>query len=369
MVTEGLYVGLMSGTSMDGIDAVLVHLADAAIELKGSHTTPVPAAIHARIRAVATGESDDLDTVARLSRDLAGLYAQCVGGLLEKAQTQAAEVLAVGSHGQTVRHHPSPDLSERYTVQIGDPSTIAELTGITTVADFRPRDIAAGGQGAPLAPAFHAACFGEDGERRAIINIGGIANVTLLDGKSVMRGFDTGPGNTLLDGWIRRQREEPFDAMGAWSAEHDLDDELLQRLAADDYFSADGPRSTGPERFNLAWLEQHLSGTEKPGDVQATLCELTVKTIAEALQGTGVTSAYVCGGGARNVDLMRRLHRRLGAGKVHLGVTDDLGLAAEWVEAAAWAWLAARTLAGLPGNETSVTGAEGPRILGGIYPA
>lgn len=369
MAAEGLYVGLMSGTSMDGIDAVLVRLGTDRPKLEATLALPFPDQLRSRARAAATGEQDDLDFIARLDRDLALCYADSVSAILTKAAVTPDSVTAVGSHGQTVRHHPASASETSYTVQLGDPSTIAEKTGITTVADFRPRDIAAGGEGAPLAPAFHAACFGREGENRAIINIGGIANATLLDGRSVRGGFDSGPGNTLLDAWIAQARGDAFDAHGAWSAEHDFDAQLLQKLCADDYFLRDGPRSTGPEHFNLAWLRTHLNGSEDPGAVQATLCEFTARTISDGLETHPLTSAFVCGGGARNTDLMRRLHRRLAARGVYLATTDELGIAAEWVEATAWAWLAARTLAGLPGNDPAVTGAKGPRVLGGIYPA
>lgn len=384
-MTAGLYVGLMSGTSMDGIDAVLIHLGDdpggdpggdpgddldyESPELKATYSSDFPHVLRDQAQAVASGQLDDLHTVARLNRDLAACYATCVESLLREANVEAEDVIAIGSHGQTVRHHPSANLAQRYTVQLGDPSTIAEQTGITTVADFRPRDIAAGGQGAPLAPGFHADCFGKPGVERAVINIGGIANTTLLNGRSVVAGYDSGPGNTLLDAWIRKMRGEAFDALGAWSAEHVIDSELLDTLCGDPFFHREGPRSTGTEYFNLDWVAPHLSGKEEPGVVMATLCELTAKSIVDSLPNRPLDGAYVCGGGARNTDLMRRIHRRLSERDIALGTTDDLGIAAEWVEAAAWAWLAARTLASLPGNEPVVTGAEGPRILGGIYPA
>lgn len=356
---------------MDGIDAVLLRIGDAAPQLLGTYSTAFPHDLVRRTRSAAGAENDTLDSIARLDRDLARCFAEATLDLLAKTAFCAADVLAIGSHGQTLRHHPAATAEERYTVQLGDPSTIAEMTGITTIADFRRRDIAAGGQGAPLVPPFHAALFGSEDERRAIVNIGGIANATLLEGRAVEAGFDCGPGNTLLDAWMRRHRGEAYDAFGAWSAEHDVDEALLERLMSDPYHRRRGPRSTGPEYFNLPWLEQHLSGGEEPGTVQATLCEYTARSIVDGLaRASGkVHSVFVCGGGARNTDLMRRLDRLFAPRGLRLGTTDDLGLAAEWVEACAFAWLAARTLAGLPGNEPVVTGAKGPRVLGGIYPA
>jgi len=370
--TDGLYLGLMSGTSLDGVDAALVRLEQGSLSLLHSHSTPLPPRLTERARALAQGVDDSLDRVAMLDRDLARSFATAALDLLAETDFSSESISAIGSHGQTVRHNPSPDLNKRYSVQLGDPSTIAEITGITTIADFRRRDIAAGGEGAPLVPPFHAQQFGCEGEQRAIVNIGGIANATLLDGKTVRGGFDCGPGNTLLDAWVRAHRGSAFDAHGAWSAEHAVDENLLGALTADPYHRRRGPRSTGPEYFNLAWLKRHLNGDEKPGAVQATLCEFTAQTIVEAL----VTAlpdppqrVFVCGGGSRNTDLMRRLDRLLSARTIRLGTTDELGLSAEWVEACAFAWLAARTLAGLPGNEPVVTGATGARILGAIYPA
>jgi anhydro-N-acetylmuramic acid kinase len=255
-------------------------------------------------------------------------------------------------------------------LQAGDPNTIAERTGITVVADFRRRDIAAGGEGAPLAPAFHAAAFAEAGRKRAIVNIGGIANVTLLDGEVLAGGYDTGPGNTLLDYWVLRHEGERFDRDGAWSAEGEANQALLETLLADEYFALVGPRSTGKEAFNPAWLDKKLAAldTVEPRDVQATLAELTARSIADAIGAAelAVDEVYVCGGGASNTDLMRRLYRCLD-GRL-LKDTAELGIDPDWVEAVAFAWLAHQTLENLPGNAPVVTGAEGPRVLGGIYP-
>ena len=369
MADKGLFIGLMSGTSVDAIDAVLVRIDDGRVELLHHVSGAIPETLHQSIRHIARAERDALDRVARADRALARAFSEVVRELLADSALRAADIVAIGSHGQTVRHHPHADPERRYTVQIGDPATITERTGITTVADFRRRDIAAGGEGAPLVPLFHAAQFGRSGQQRAIVNIGGIANVTLLSGLEVAGGFDCGPGNTLLDGWVNAHRGEPFDRDGAWAAEHAVDAELLERLLADDYFARRGPRSTGPERFNRPWLDALRSGGEPPGVVQATLAQLTATAIARSLEDADIDAVFVGGGGARNTDLMRRLHAQLDFGGVRLGATDELGLAAEWVEACAFAWLAWRTLAGLPGNAPVVTGATGPRVLGAIYPA
>lgn len=398
MATEGLFVGLMSGTSIDGIDAALVRIEADVIDLVATHSEPFSTPLSSRAdsetltepssetssgalsgtasdlaawaRRVAAGQDDRLDSIARLDRALGYRFAEAVTALLTLSSTPPQAVVAIGSHGQTVRHRPGGAPAERYSMQLGDPSTIAESTGITTVADFRRRDLAAGGEGAPLVPAFHAARFGAAGSRRAVVNIGGIANASLLNGTSVLSGFDCGPGNTLLDAWTRAQRGEDFDAGGSWSAEHAVDPALLRVLLNDPYLQRRGPRSTGPEHFNLAWLKQHLAPDQPPGTVQATLCEFTATCIAASLREASpdLDAVFVCGGGARNTDLMRRLHRHLDPQHIRLGTTDELGLAAEWVEACAFAWLAQRTMAGLPGNAPAATGARGPRVLGGIYP-
>ena len=279
---------------------------------------------------------------------------------------------AIGSHGQTVRHHPpSRQAGRGFSLQIGDPNTIAHLTGITTIADFRRRDIAAGGEGAPLAPAFHAAAFAREGAARAIVNIGGIANATLLDGSGGVLGFDTGPGNTLLDHWVQRHLGTAYDRDGQWSAEGEVSDTLLHRLLAHPFLSAAGPRSTGKEEFNLDWLGQCLVGLDEvtPQQVQATLAELTAQSIAAGIRAAAVevNEVYVCGGGGRNTDLMRRLYRHLEPAT--LDTTAALGMEPEWVEAAAFAWLAYRNCQRLPGNLPAVTGAREAVILGGIYPA
>lgn len=356
----------MSGTSIDGIDAALVAINDGVTRLLQTHSTPYDEALRQDLFALAKGEKDDVHRMATLDRKVGLAFAKATNDLLQIASKDASHIHAIGSHGQTVRHYPTADRDERYSLQIGDPASIAENTGIATVADFRRRDIAAGGEGAPLTPLFHAAQFGTAEECRAIVNIGGISNATLLSGHEVLAGFDCGPGNTLLDSWIRKTRGDDYDAGGAWSGEHTVVPELLESLCADDFFCGRGPSSTGPEHFNLVWLADRLTGKERPGDVQATLAELTAFAIVNSLERCPElpNSLYVCGGGARNIDLMRRLHLRLEQQNIRLGTTDELGLAAEWVEASAFAWLAYRTMHGLPGNSPQVTGAQDERILG-----
>lgn len=366
---NGFFVGLMSGTSVDGIDAALVSIENGTTRLQHTHSADYDPELRSALFDLMTGVDDSIHTLGKLDRAVGIAFADATNTLLKRAGREACDITAIGSHGQTVRHYPSADPQSRYSLQIGDAATIAEITGITTVADFRRRDIAAGGEGAPLVPLFHAAQFGVARENRAIVNIGGIANATLLEDNTVIAGFDCGPGNTLLDHWIRQKLGREFDAGGAWSAEHDVIPRLLDALCAEEFFNAEGPVSTGPELFNLAWLDTKLQGDESPGDVQATLAELTAIAITQSIERCTVLpdAVYVCGGGARNTDLMRRLHRRLEAKGIRLGTTDELGLAAEWVEASAFAWLAHRKLENLPGNAPVVTAADGERVLGAVF--
>lgn len=365
---DDLFVGLMSGTSMDAVDAALLRVAEGEFELLDCREHPISAELRDRIHLLSHPGDDEIQRLGELDRDIGCCFADAAQCLLAQSGTAAGQVRAIGSHGQTVRHlPPSATSGQAFSLQIGDPNTIAELTGITTVADFRRRDIAAGGEGAPLAPAFHAAAFGAAGKRRAIVNIGGIANVTLLLASEVS-GFDTGPGNTLLDQWIGRHRGEAYDPLGSWSAEGEVQRELLTRLAAHPFFSLPPPKSTGKEMFNLSWLDGITDGLAamEPRDVQATLAELTALTIADSLAPLDLDDVYVCGGGAANTDLMRRLYQRIAPAS--LGTTAELGCDPAWVEAAAFAWLAWRTLEGLPGNLPAVTGARSERVLGAIYP-
>lgn len=363
-------IGLMSGTSLDGIDAVAVRFPPGRVELLAARTFPFDTGLRTEllglIQSTGTGL---LDRLGELDRRLGLLSAEAVSTVCEQAGLTADQIAAIGSHGLTVLHRP--DGPHPFSLQIGDPNLIAERTGITTVADFRRRDIAAGGQGAPLVPAFHAALFTRADSPRVVANIGGMANLTLLPGNddAPVTGFDTGPGNVLLDGWIQQHQGRPYDRDGVWSATGRVDEKLLAGLLDDPYFRQPPPKSTGREHFNLNWLRQRLQGSDPaPEDVQATLAELTAASIARAVEQAAPDYAelIICGGGAYNPDLLQRIGARLPAMK--LSVSDDYGLAAEWVEAVAFAWLAQRALQGRPGNIPSVTGARGGRILGGIYP-
>lgn len=358
----------MSGTSLDGVDALLVDFGADQPHVLASYHQPYPPELRATLLTLSQASHPELHLLAQLDVMLAELYAATVQTLLTHADLTAQEVQAIGSHGQTIRHHPHGQ--HPYTLQLGDPNIIAERTGITTVADFRRRDIAAGGQGAPLVPAFHAALFRTPAHTRVILNLGGMANITVLPPQEdPITGFDTGPGNVLLDAWVARHQGTTYDADGAWAAGGSPLPTLLQRLLADPYFSQVPPKSTGRERFNLAWLENRLDGTESPQDVQATLLELTAQSVALAVTDYASTAEeiLVCGGGAYNRALLQRLAIHLAPRTVHS--TADYGVDPQAVEAMAFAWLAQQTLRGIPGNLPAVTGARHPVILGGIYRA
>jgi len=360
------FVGLMSGTSMDGVDAALVRLPEAgAPVLEAFQTAAYPDSLAGRLRAV-NGDTP-LAAVLALDAELAGVYARSVRALLAEAGAGAAAMHAIGCHGQTVWHAPAAE--PPVTCQLGDPSRLAEATGITVVADFRQRDMAAGGEAAPLAPLFHAALFAAP-EPRAVLNLGGIANLTLLGaGGTLEGGFDCGPANTLLDAWARRHLGTAMDEDGRWAASGRVDKALLARLLADPYFQRPPPRSTGPEHFNLAWLEPALAGDEAPADVQATLAELTARSVADAVSvaAPAAQAVLVCGGGAMNPDLLARLARALPRHPV--STTASAGIPPEAVEAIGFAWLAREAVASRPVDLRRVTGSRHPVRLGGIYPA
>lgn len=360
-----LYIGVMSGTSLDGLDIALVEQAQ-GLRLLATHYTPMPEALGEQLLALCRSGADEIARSAEAEQQWARLAAQAIQQLLQREGLSAQQIRAIGSHGQTVRHEPQ----RGFTVQIGNPALLAELTGISVVADFRRRDVAAGGQGAPLVPAFHQALFGNE-RPRAILNVGGFSNLTLLAPDQPVHGFDCGPGNVLLDAWIRHQRGEAFDRDGAWAASGTVSPPLLQRLLDDTFFSLRGPKSTGREHFNLDWLLPQLPSQPALAavDVQASLLELTALSIAQALQANlpNAEELLVCGGGARNLRLMQRLAELLPGCQV--ASTDTRGLPADWIEAMAFAWLAHCTLEGIAGNCPEVTGARGPRILGAIYPA
>lgn len=367
------YIGLLSGTSIDAIDAVLASIgAEPPLRVRATHSHPIPPEIRDAIAALTQDGASEIDRAGVLDMAVGELFADAALALLENAGIAAKDVRAIGSHGQTIRHRP--DAIKPFTFQIGNPSVIAERTGITTVADFRARDIAAGGQGAPLAPAFHAWAFASSSAPRAIINIGGMANITILPPQdtSQVLGFDTGPGNTLLDQWIKRHRHLDCDEDGAWAASGRVNEHLLAACLGDAYFALAPPKSTGREHFNLNWLDRLLANgfaRLSAVDVQATLVALTAQSICDAMNRYAPETAevFVCGGGYRNATLRKALAARVGGRRV--ASTEALGIPSDWVEACLFAWLARRTLAGEPGNLPSVTGARRAVVLGGVYPS
>lgn len=359
-----LYIGIMSGTSLDGIDAALVDLSQAAPRLVSSHYRPYEQTLKESLLALHNASHDELHRSQLIANHLAHEYGAATRELLKKAGVAAGTVQAIGCHGQTVRHRPE----HGYTVQLNNAALLAELTGIHVVSDFRSRDIAAGGQGAPLVPAFHDQVLRHPRIHRVILNIGGIANLTDLAPGRTTTGFDSGPGNLLMDAWIAKHLGKPFDKDGAWATSGKIAPTLLERLLADPYFVATPPKSTGRDLFNLAWLERHLKG-EAPADVQATLLALTGDSIAAAVQRfcAGAEDVYLCGGGAHNEALAAHLRRALP--QCRITKSEALGIAADWMEAIAFAWLAQQTMHLRPGNLPAVTGAKHPCVLGAIYPA
>jgi len=366
---SALYLGLISGTSADGIDAALVRFEDNTPQLVDALTHPWPDPLRARILAVAQDEERlDLDAYGRLDVAIGQCFAEAAAKLLERNAAQAPRVRAIGSHGQTLRHRPAGEFP--FTLQVGDASVIAERCGIDVVADFRRADVAAGGQGAPLLPAVHAMLLGRPDATRVVLNLGGIANITVLDPAGKVFGFDTGPANGLMDAWHRRHRGGAYDANGAFAASGRVDEALLAALLADAYFALPPPKSTGREHFHLAWLESHTAvASVAPADVQATLLELSARSIADAIgrHAPDALDVLACGGGVHNAVLMRRLGELLGTRT--LAITAVHGVDPDYLEATAFAWLARQRLLGLPGNLPAVTGARGPRVLGAVYPA
>ncbi len=360
-----LYVGLMSGTSLDGVDAVVADFSQAPGRLVASHFAPYPDAVRAEALALNSVGPNELERAAELGNRLAELYAAATHELLAKANVDRGRVSAIGCHGQTVRHRPD----HGYTVQLGNGALLAELSGIRVVCDFRSRDVAAGGHGAPLVPAYHAACFASPTIHRVIVNIGGIANVTDLRPGAPVRGFDTGPGNVLLDLWAQKHLGQPLDRGGAWAASGTVADELLRAMLADSYFAEPPPKSTGRDQFNEAWLAGHRPERFALPDVQATFAALTAQSVADAVTRfcSGAQEVFVSGGGASNSHLMREVARRLSG--LRVATTAAAGVDPDWVEAMAFAWLARETLAGRTSSLPEVTGAAGPRVLGAIYPA
>lgn len=370
-----LFIGLMSGTSLDGVDAALVEFESihgSKPTVLNTHFVAYSAELRTAILALQHPTENELETTALLGNQLAKLYAHAVNQLLEQAQISSQLIIALGCHGQTIRHRPGFSDGIGFTMQIGNAALLAELTNITVVSDFRSRDIAAGGQGAPLVPAFHQAVFASDSKNRALINIGGIANITYLASSKVSShevfGFDSGPGNMLLDAWIKRHQGLNYDADGAWASTGQIVTPLLTTLLADPYFALVPPKSTGRDLFNEQWLNQHLSNTDYlPQDVARTLVAFTAHTITDAVHQhcPNVQEVYLCGGGARNTLLKNDLQQLLI--NTEIATTDVLGIGVDWVEAIAFAWLAKQCLDKKTANLPQVTGAKAARILGAIY--
>lgn len=356
------FVGLMSGTSLDGVDAALLRFTGESIALEHAYCHPLPGALANQLRQCIQEGRADLADLTCLDAALGEAFGDAVTGLLAHSGAALRDIRAIGSHGQTLWHAPRG--ARPATLQIGDPNRIVAATGLPVVADFRRRDMAFGGQGAPLAPAFHTAAFGAAEEIRAVLNIGGMANLSLL-GHGHTHGYDTGPGNVLMDDWIRARRGQDYDRDGAWAASGTPIPELVDRMLEDPWFQRPPPKSTGREDFHREWLSRHLGGDEADQDVQASLLALTVETIAREVEASDAQRVLVCGGGARNRALMQALAERMTP--VPVEDTSAYGIAPEWVEAAAFAWLARETLAGRPGNLPAVTGASQAVVLGGTW--
>ncbi len=371
-----LYVGAMTGTSLDGLDLALVHLneldagGNPKLRISDGQTLHLPAALRGELAALTLPGDNEIERLGRADRRLGEFIGNSVLSYLQRLGLAATDIRAIGSHGQTIRHRPDADTA--FTLQIGDPNCIAEVSGIDTVADFRRRDVAAGGQGAPLVPLFHRALFGavltKQQEQIAVLNIGGISNLSLLGEDGAVLGFDCGPGNGLMDAWIGRHRQLDFDEKGAWASSGQTDGVLLEQLLADPYFSLAPPKSTGREYFSLTWLDGFARVSQlQPEQIQATLAELTARSVSQSIAEYGDNPAqlFVCGGGRLNQHLLRRLSALCA---MPVRSTEDVGIDGDSLEAAAFAWLAHRTIEGLTGNAPSVTGASGRRVLGAIFP-
>ena len=376
-MAQRYYIGLMSGTSMDGVDAALVSFSHQKIQLIATHAIKMPSEIKSALEALVRSELISLKTLGELDRQLGELFSDAVLALLKNAAVSTEKITAIGSHGQTIYH--SPQGQHPFTLQIGDPNVIAARTQITTVADFRRRDVALGGQGAPLTPAFHAYLFGDQeagiGDQ-FVLNLGGIANITYIpaDKSHAVIGFDTGPANTLLDRWCEKNTGKLFDENGDWARSGKLNDALLTMLLSDSYFQKPFPKSTGREYFNLNWLKNHIESAQtasaSAADVQNTLTELTARTIADAIAltrtSTDTPTLWTCGGGYQNTFLIERIQKN--CLNCNIQSTKLIGIHPQWIEAAAFAWLAKQTLEYQPSNLPSVTGAAEKTVLGGVYP-
>lgn len=368
MTSANIYIGLMSGTSIDSVDAVAVVFHPDRLQLLGNHSHVIPERLRRSILMLSQARGDTVQLYGETDAALGVLFAEATLAIMSKLSLTADMIMAVGSHGQTVRHQPPSGTALGFSLQIGDASIIAARTGCTVVADFRRKDIALGGQGAPLVPAFHQKLFTSSKQNRVIANIGGIANISILPANGGCSGFDTGPGNMLLDAWCHKNTGNAYDDNGNWSARGSADIALLNRLKSHPFISLDAPKSTGREDFNLSWLEQQLTGlTLTAEDIQATLVLFTAQTIADAIRylDTDIDELYVCGGGAFNSQLMAKLETSLG--EISVQSTKKLGLDANWVEACAFAWLAKQRIDRQCGNLAAVTGASRPTVLGAVY--
>lgn len=368
MATKRYFIGLMSGTSVDGIDAAVIAIEKGAIELLAYHESPWPQDVADTIHQLCHATEVNLNLLGQVHRQLGTLFAQAALEVMQQAKLQPTDIEAIGSHGQTIRHLPEGTFP--FSLQIGDPHTIACITNIDVIADFRSKDIALGGQGAPLVPAFHRTVFAHQKTPRFIVNIGGIANITYLPNQGHLLGFDSGPGNTLMDLWIKKQMAMPFDQDGQFARQGHIHQPLLHHFLTTPYFALSAPKSTGRELFNGTWLATHLAQFKdlKPADIQATLLELTCHTIANEIKKiTQNGEVFVCGGGALNTYLLQRLQHHLPQHPIKK--TDQLGIASQHVEAMAFAWLAACFKDQKTSNAPQVTGAERPAILGALFPA
>lgn len=369
MANSDYYIGLISGTSVDGVDCALVQFDRNQPKLIATHSEPIAPALRKDILTLCTGKDIDLELYGKTDIAIGQLFAKGASTLLSKEGIDRASVRAIGSHGQTVYHYPEG--ATRFTLQIGDPNSIAQLSGITTVADFRRRDMAAGGEGAPLAPLLHRNCFQSSSSDRVVLNVGGIANITVLNKDGTCLAFDTGPANVLMDYWAGKHLNKNYDKNGDWAAKGNLNQPLLKLLLAEPYFAKPAPKSTGRELFNGPWLEAKLQtlGQElAAADVQATLLRFTIDSIvAEIRKEASPTEVYVCGGGAHNNAFMEGLQARLR--DCNVVSTAKLGIDADWVEAIAFAWMAKQTMEGRAIDTTPFTGARHATILGGIYKA
>jgi len=375
---QTLYIGVMSGTSMDAVDAALVSIDNNIIETLAHHSNEIPSNLKQQLSKLCSPGENEIERCGHLDIIVAELVAKTVNSLLKKENLQAQDISAIGSHGQTVRHQPN--IPKPFSLQIGNPSIIAHKTSITTIADFRMADIAAGGQGAPLVPAFHQAAFQSENDFRAIINIGGIANITLLPPEKevqpgqafknshTVKGYDIGPGNTLMDQWILHHKDKPFDTNGNWARTGKIIHPLLNKFLADLFIQKSPPKSSGREYFNLSWLKHHIEDSQEAKDIQRTLIEFSATTIANTIKletNDQPCDVFLCGGGVRNTFLQERINLLLP--NYNISTTCKLGIDAQLVEATAFAWLAKQTLNQLPGNIKTVTGASHQKILGGIY--